>query len=190
MREALRQLPVLHADETPVAMLQPGAGKTHRSYLFAYAGHGWPSDAGAGCAGAARSPEPQPIVIFDYCPGRAGKHAADFLGEWKGALMVDDYGGYKALFAHGITELGCWAHARRKFFDAHKASGSPVAKEAKEALQHIGALYAIEATLRELTPEARGRERQRRLVPRLDALKHWLDELQPKVLGNTGLERR
>lgn len=169
LRAKLLTAEVLHADETPVAQLDPGAGKTKRAYLFAY-----------------RSPDPQPIVIFDYCPSRAGKHAADFLGEWKGALMVDDYGGYKALFAHGITELGCWAHARRKFFDAHKASGSPVAKE---ALQHIGALYAIEATLRELTPQARGLERQRRLVPRLDALKHWLDDLQPKVLGNTGLDK-
>lgn len=169
LRTRLLAAAVLHADETPVAQLEPGAGKTKRAYLFAY-----------------RSTDTQPIVIFDYCPTRAGKHAADFLGPWQGALMVDDYGGYKALFAHGITELGCWAHARRKFFDAHKASGSPVAKE---ALQHIGALYAIEATLRELTPQARGRERQRLLAPKLDALKRWLDELQPKVLGNTGLDK-
>jgi transposase len=186
LRARLLTADVLHADETPVAQLDPGAGKTKRAYLFAYAGHGWPSDAGAGSAGAARSPDPRPIVIFDYCASRAGKHAADFLGEWQGALMVDDYGGYKHLFANGIIELGCWAHARRKFFDAHKASGSPVAKE---ALQHIGALYAIEATLRELTPEARGRERQRQLLPKLDALKRWLDDLQPKVLGNTGLDK-
>jgi transposase len=169
LRAKLLTADVLHADETPVAQLDPGAGKTKRAYLFAY-----------------RSPDPQPIVIFDYCPTRAGRHAADFLRQWQGALMVDDYGGYKALFAHGITELGCWAHARRKFFDAHKASGSPVAKE---ALQHIGALYAIEATLRGLDPYDRGLERQRRLVPKLDALKRWLDELQPKVLGNTGLDK-
>jgi transposase len=169
LRAKLLTADILHADETPVAQLDPGAGKTKRAYLFAY-----------------RSPDPQPIVIFDYRSTRAGKHAADFLGDWRGALMVDDYGGYKALFAHGITELGCWAHARRKFFDAHKASGSPVAKA---ALQHIGALYAIEATLRELTPQARGLERQRQLVPKLGALKRWLDELQPTVLGNTGLDK-
>ena len=169
LRAKLLTTDVLHADETPVAQLDPGAGKTKRAYLFAY-----------------RSADGPPIILFDHCASRAGKHAADFLGAWQGALMVDDYGGYKALFAHGITELGCWAHARRKFFDAHKASGSPVANE---ALQHIGALYACEATLRDLTPQARGRERQRRLVPHLDALKHWLDELQPKVLGNTGLDK-
>jgi transposase len=160
---------VLHADETPVAQLDPGAGKTKRAYLFAY-----------------RNADGPPIIVFNYCASRAGKHAADFLGAWQGALMVDDYGGYKALFAQGITELGCWAHARRTFFDAHKASGSPMAME---ALQRIGELYAIEATLRELDPQARGRERQRRLVPKLDALKRWLDELQSKVLGNTGLAK-
>jgi hypothetical protein len=129
LRARLLTAQVLHADETPVAQLDPGAGKTKRAYLFAY-----------------RSPDPQPIVIFDYCPSRAGRHAADFLGPWRGALMVDDYGGYKALFAHGITELGCWAHARRKFFDAHKASGSPLAKE---ALQHAAKAVkrAIQASL-------------------------------------------
>ena len=51
--------------------------------------------------------------------------------------MVDDFSGYKALFTSGITELGCWAHARRKFHDLHQASGSPVAQE---ALTRIAAL--------------------------------------------------
>lgn len=55
----LRQSPVLHADETPVAQLDPGAGKTRRAYLFAY-----------------RSLGQAPIVVFDYCPSRAGKHGA------------------------------------------------------------------------------------------------------------------
>ncbi len=185
LRAKLLTANVLHADETPVAQLDPGAGKTKRAYLFAYAGRAGPRDADASI-GATRHADPPPIVIFDYCPTRAGRHAADFLGPWQGALMVDDYGGYKALFAHGITELGCWAHARRKFFDAHKASGSPVAKE---ALRRIGALYAIEATLRDLDPAARSRERQRLLKPQLDVLKHWLDALQPNVLGNTGLSK-
>jgi transposase len=163
----LRAAPVLHADETPVAQLDPGAGKTKRAYLFVY-----------------RSDGPQPLVLFDYSPSRAGKHAAAFLGDWKGALMVDDYAGYKALFAQGITELGCWAHARRKFFDAHAASGSPIAQE---AIERIGELYAIEARLRALDPDQRHRERQAVLAPKLQALKHWLDALQPKVLGNSGL---
>jgi transposase len=167
LRARLLQSPVLHADETPVAQLDPGAGKTKRAYLFAY-----------------RSTGEQPIVVFDYCASRAGKHAADFLGDWKGALMVDDYGGYKALFAGGITELACWAHARRKFVDVHKASASPLAKE---AIERIGALYAIEAKLRDLDDDTRHGERQRHLAPKLDELKRWLDDLSSKALGNSGL---
>ena len=100
MKAELLSLPVLHADETPVAQLDPGAGKTHRAYLFAY-----------------RSADPDAdITIFDYCQTRSGKHATGFLGDWRGALMVDDFAGYKALFPQ-ITELACWAHARRKFND-------------------------------------------------------------------------
>lgn len=186
LRTRLLQSPVLHADETPVAQLDPGAGKTRRAYLFAYAGHGWPSAASAGGAGAARCPGAQPIVLFDYCASRAGRHAAAFLGTWRGALMVDDYSSYKALFAAGVTELACWAHARRTFVDAHKASGSPLAKE---AIDRIGELYVIEAKLRDLDDATRLRERRKHLAPRLDTFKRWLDELQPKVLGNSGLSR-
>ncbi|MHB1272512.1 MAG: IS66 family transposase [Rhodanobacter sp.] len=115
--------------------------------MFAYAGH---------------STDKQPLVVFDYCPSRAGKHAATFLGAWRGALMVDDYAGYKALFGERITELACWAHARRTFFDAHKASGSPIAEE---AVRRIGELYAIEVKLRDLDDEARTRERRSHLAP-------------------------
>ena len=169
LRTRLLQSPVLHADETPVAQLDPGAGKTKRAYLFAY-----------------RCPGAQPIVLFDYCASRAGRHAAAFLGTWRGALMVDDYSGYKALFAAGVTELACWAHARRTFVDAHKASGSPLAKE---AIDRIGDLYVIEAKLRDLDDATRLRERRKHLAPRLDTFKRWLDELQPKALGNSGLSR-
>lgn len=167
LRQRLRESPVLHADETPVAQLDPGRGKTKRAYLFAW-----------------RSTGQNPIVVFDYCPSRAGKHATDFLGKWRGALMVDDYSGYKALFATGITELGCWAHVRRKFFDAHHASRSPIAHE---ALQRIGAIYAIEKRLRGLDDAARGEQRQRLLCPKLDQFHRWLQDLQPKVLGASGL---
>ncbi|WP_147654203.1 IS66 family transposase [Vulcaniibacterium gelatinicum] len=169
LRQRLRQAPVLHADETPVAQLDPGAGKTKRAYLFAY-----------------RTADDIPIVVFDYCPSRAGKHAQAFLGDWQGALMVDDYAGYKALFAHGITELGCWAHARRKFFDVHAASGSPLAAE---ALRRIAAIYHADAGGRGLATPARGAYRRRHLAPLLDEFRRWLEDLHPKVLGNSGLHK-
>ncbi|MBX3714351.1 MAG: IS66 family transposase [Lysobacter sp.] len=169
LKARLKQAPVLHADETPVAQLDPGAGKTKRTYLFAY-----------------RTSGERPIVVFDHCPSRAGKHAAAFLGEWSGALMVDDYAGYKALFERGVTELACWAHARRGFFDAHAASGHPVAQE---ALHRIGELYAIEAKLRDLDDGARGVERRRRIGPWLTAFKAWLDAARANTLGNSGVRK-
>lgn len=162
----LRIQPILHADETPVAMLQPGTRKTHRSYLFAY-----------------RSGIGPPIIVFNFCTSRSGEHARDFLGTYRGALMVDDYSGYKALFAKGVTELACWAHARRKFVDQHKASGSKVAEE---AIAHIAVLYRIEAQAQAMTVEERLAHRQRHAVPALSALKAWLDKLRPTILGNSG----
>jgi transposase len=202
MKARLLTEPILHADETPVTQLDPGAGKTRRAYLFAYAAQGWASvasagdgmDAGgratqgavAGCAGARRSTGEAPIIVFDYCTSRAGKHASTFLGEWTGALMVDDYAGYKHLFAQSITELGCWAHARRAFFDAHKASCSPLAEE---ALRRIAALYRIEEAARALDSTQRHAYRQCRAAPLLDGFKRWLDDRAPTVLGNSGLHR-
>ncbi|MEO8976974.1 MAG: IS66 family transposase, partial [Casimicrobiaceae bacterium] len=155
-------------------------------YLFAYATQGRASATSAGCAGAARSASAAPIVVFDYCQSRAGKHADTFLGDWNGALMVDDFSGYKALFAKGATELACWAHARRTFVDAHKASNSVIAEE---AIRRIGALYAIEAKVRDLDDESRQRIRNEHARPLLEDLNRWLDDLRPKVLGNTGLHR-
>lgn len=97
--------------------------------------------------------------------------ATDFLDAWNGVPMVEDYGGYKARFAHGVTELACLVHAGRKRFDVHEATGST---PAREALERVGALYTIEA-------------KPRHLAPQLDELKRWLDDLRPEVLGNSGL---
>jgi transposase len=158
---------VLHADETPVAQLDPGAGKTKQAYLFAYRS----------------ASEDAPIILFDYCTSRSGKHAGAFLDGWQGALMVDDYAGYKALFKGGIVELGCWAHARRKFFELHKANKSEIAAE---ALQRIAALYHIEQQVREMRAEDRHAHRQRHAKPLVDALFEWLIKLRPTIAGNSG----
>lgn len=120
----LRQRCLLHADETPVQQLDPGQGKTKRAYLWAYRS----GDLDDG---------PR-IVVFDYQTGRSGAHARAFLGDWKGHLVVDDYAGYKALFAAGVIEVGCMAHARRKFFELHKTNQSPVAGEALQQHQRKG----------------------------------------------------
>lgn len=122
-------------------------------------------------------------MVFDFCISRSGEHARRFLGDFRGALMVDDYAGYKASFAQGVTELACWAHARRKFVDQHKASGSAVARE---AIAHIAVLYRIEAQAKDMTADERLAHRQRYAVPALDAIKAWLDALRPTILGNSG----
>ena len=156
LKDHLLAQPVLHADETPVAELAPGTGKTHRAYVWVY-----------------RSAL-TPAVVFDYCASRAGAHARDFLQDWSGTLLTDDFSGYKALYAQGqVVEAGCWAHVRRKFFEAHKLVGSAIAQE---ALARIGALYAIEQTLREHPPDGRAALRQQRSLPLLDALHAWLVE--------------
>ncbi|MGH8127635.1 MAG: IS66 family transposase, partial [Gammaproteobacteria bacterium] len=166
LHRALLAQAVLHADETPVAMLDPGAGHTRRSYLFEY-----------------RSGIGPPIIVFDFCTSRSGQHARRFLGDWRGALMVDDYAGYKQSFREGVTELACWAHARRKFVDQHKASGSAVARE---AIERIAVLYRIEAQAKAMPAEERLAHRQRHALPALNAIKVWLDTLRPQILGNSG----
>lgn len=165
----LRGYAVLHADETPVAVLTPGLGRTHRAYLWAY--RSGPTEAA-------------PAVVFDFQMSRAGKHAQQFLAGYSGALMVDDYAGYKALFAAGVvTELACLAHVRRKFFELHAANKSRVAAE---ALDTIGRLYQIERQAVDLDAAARQMLRMTEAKPLLDAWRVWLLETRRKVPDSSG----
>jgi hypothetical protein len=158
-----------------VPQLDPGSGKTKRAYLWAYRSN----DLEAG---------PR-IIVFDYRGGRSGEHARQFLGTWQGYLMVDDYGGYKALFiavrqaAPPCIELGCWAHARRKFFDLHQANQSPMALE---ALTRIGQLYHIEQQGKALSIEARLQLRVEQSQPALNALHEWLIQTRIKTANGGG----
>jgi transposase len=158
---------VVHADETPVQMLQPGHGKTHRAYLWAYA------------AGAF---EDTKAVVYDFCASRAGEHAKAFLGTWRGSLVCDDFSGYKQLMVQGVTEVGCLAHARRKFFDLHVAHKSPVAQR---ALEQIAQVYEIERELKNCSVDERQRARQERSKPLLDALHAWMLLTRQKVTDGT-----
>jgi transposase len=163
LKAALISHGVLHADETPVAMLDPGAGKTKRAYLWSY---------------ATPSFEPLQGVVYDFADGRGGKHADAFLGEWRGTLVCDDYSGYKALFAKGVTEAGCLAHARRKF---HELWINHKNRVAEEALQHFGALYDVEREVKDLTPDERKTLRQIKAKPMADAFHTWLVAHRQKV---------
>ena len=165
----LRERSCLHADETPVRQLDPGSGKTKHAYLWAYRSN-------------ALDDGPS-MVVFDYQTSRAGAHARAFLQDWRGHLMVDDYSGYKALFAAGPTELACLAHIRRKFFDVHAASGSPVAAE---ALRRIAQLYAVEQQGAGMAPLQRLALRKQHAVPALAELNAWLLTTQRSVAAGSG----
>jgi transposase len=162
---------VLHADETPVAMLKPGHRKTYRAYLWAYAPGAF---------------EDLKAVVYDFADSRAGEHARAFLGAWRGRLVCDDYGGYKALFAAGVTECGCMAHARRKYFDLCAAGHSPVGEQ---ALQYIGALYAVEREGGGLPADERLRIRQTKARPIADAFHQWMRLTRLKLTDGAATAR-
>ena len=100
--------------------------------------------------------------------------------------MVDDFGGYKALFTQGVTELGCLAHARRKFFDLNAAQANPMAQE---ALARIAALYEIEARGRAMTIDERTVLRREAAVPLLESLHVWLKTTRLTVAQGGGMAR-
>ena len=166
LRQEVLAHPVIHADETPVQMLKAGSerdGKTHRAYLWAY------------------SPgrhEEMKAVVYDFCESRAGKHASSFLQGWSGTLLVDDYAGYKQLMGDQVQEAGCWAHARRKFFELHVANKSQIAEQ---ALALIGQLYEIERQVQGASRDERWRMRQEHSRPVVDKLHRWLQEHRAKV---------
>jgi transposase len=156
LRACLLGHAVLHADETPVPMLSPGKKKTHRAYIWAYA-----------------TPHAAPVqaVVYDFQPTRSGQACRDFLADWQGHLVCDDYQGYKAGFATGITEVGCWAHARRKFFELAEHGNSPIADQ---ALISIGTLYDIEREIVDKPPDERQRLRETQSRPIIAKLREWL----------------
>jgi len=156
LREAVLAQDVVHADETPVQMLAPGEKKTHRAYVWAY------------CTTPFSALK---AVVYDFSLSRAGEHARNFLGTWNGKLVCDDFAGYKAGFEQGITEIGCMAHARRKFFDLHAANKSQLAEQ---ALHSIGGLYEVERQAKDMSNEDRWRLRQKVAVPIAGKLHEWM----------------
>jgi transposase len=166
--------PVLHADETPVAMLKPASlrdGKTHKAYLWSY---------------CTTSFSTMRAVVFDFADSRGGQHVREFLGlpgteqqpGWKGKLVSDDFSGYKACFELGVTEAGCMAHARRKFHELWANHGSALGEQ---ALKFFGKLYEVEREVQPLEPDERKAIRQERSQPIADALHQWLTQQRQKV---------
>lgn len=171
MRQTLLGQDVIHGDETPVQVLKE-AGRTAQStsYMWVY----------RSAEGSA-----QPVVLFDYQPGRGHEHPERFLKGFAGALMTDGYAAWRML--KGVTHLGCLAHARRRFDEALKAQKQPTGR-AKQALDYIGKLYQIEKKARGKPPEGETPEqytyrlRQEHSLGVLDTLYAWLVKNQKEVL--------
>ena len=163
LREFIIGHGVVHADETPVSLLAPGKGKTKRAYVWVYRTTNF----------AARR-----AVLFDFSVSRGGDNARRVLQGFGGTLMSDDFSGYHALQAQGVTAALCMAHARRKLFEAHQFNGSQIAGQ---AVALIAKLYEVERDARELEPEARRRLRQQHAKPVADALHAWLSGQRQKL---------
>src|SRR3954454_1292331 len=174
----------IFADDTPLPVLDPGRGRTKTGRLWGYAVDDRPWGG-----------ETPPAVVFFYAEDRKGEHSAAHLAEFQGILQVDGYSGFKSLLenrpavlenrpAGAIRLAFCWAHCRRRFYEIHQATGSPLAEE---ALRRIGELYQVEAEVRGRPAEDRRAIRQERSKPVVEALHSWLSAQLERVSGKSAL---
>lgn len=173
MHERLLQQDILHADETTLQVLhEPDRSPEAQSYLWLFR----------------TGREGPPIVLYDYRPTRAGVVPREFLKGFEGYLHVDGYSGYNGI--PGVTLVGCWAHARRRFDEALKAlpaKNRSADVASRQGLEFCNRLFAIERDLAQVTPDERFKERQNRSQPVLDAFLAWLQAQSPKALPESGL---
>ncbi len=161
----------LHVDDTPVPMLVPGKGKTAQARLWAYVVDDRPS--------GATTPA---LVWYRFTPDRSGIHPQTELKAFTGLLQADGYAGYDKLYEGGaVREVACWAHFRRKIFENHQASPTPLTTD---LLERIAGLYRIEDEIRGNLPDIRRRQRQERSRPQVEDLRVVIDDalrrLSPK----------
>lgn len=167
MTERVRLSQVIHTDDTPVPIQSPGQKRCRQGRIWCYLGDGL-----------------HPYIVYDYTPNRQRAGPAEWLKEYRGYLQADAYGGYDGIYHLGqVTEVACWAHARRKFYDAQDSD----ARRSAEMLALIGELYAVERAAAELDAQDRLALRQTESVPVLARIKEWLDDQQPVVSQHSPL---
>jgi transposase len=177
MYEFLLKQDIVLADETTLQVLkEPGKSPTTKSYIWLYR---------TGKYG-------YPIVLYDYQPSREGKHPENFLKSYKGYLLVDGYQGYDNI--PNVKLCGCWAHARRKFYEAivtqpKSNKNKQTLTNAEQGFAYISQLYEIEDKIKDLSPEERYKIRLERSRPILDAFSVWLNEKSLVVIpkSKTGI---
>jgi len=162
MRERVKQSQVIHTDDTTVPIQSPGEKQCRKGRIWTYLGD-----------------RNQPYIVYEYTPNRTRAGPAGWLAGFSGYLQADAYGGYDGIYAHGgVTEVACWAHARRKFFEAKETDS----KRAAQMLSLVGELYAVENEAKELDDAARLALRQEKSAAILARIKAWLDAEQEIVL--------
>ena len=160
----VKQSRVIHTDDTRVPIQSPGMKKCRNGRLWTYLGD-----------------DEHPYVAFAYTPDRTRAGPQTWLSDYRGYLQADAYGAYDGIYAPGqVQEVACWAHARRKFFEAQETDRL----HAGQMLVWIGELYAIERQAAELAEAQRLALRQAHSVQILDRIEKWLDEHadHPEVL--------
>jgi hypothetical protein len=171
--------PKVFADDTTLPVLDPGRGRTKTGRLWCYAVDNRPW----------RGPG-HPAAAYVYSEDRKADHPADHLKDFRGLLQVDGYAGFGRLVkatSNDAPRLAfCWAHARRKFYDIHVATKSPLAEE---ALRRIAALYEVEAEIRGQAADERRAARQQRSRPLVEALHIWLNEQLGRISGRSTLAK-
>ena len=154
---------VVQSDDTGITVLDKDtANGSRHSFLWTYVGD-------------------RDEVVFDFTIGRGRDGPRNFLGDFRGRLQVDAYAGYDAVLKqNGIVDVGCWAHARRRFFKALEGDQA----NAAAAIAMIRRLYEVEHEATEHGLDAEGRRELRQRVSKvvLDELKPWLNALRPHVL--------
>lgn len=155
MTQRVRASQVIHTDDTVVPIQSPGAKQCRKGRIWCYLGD-----------------EGNPYTVYDYTPSRSRDGPAKWLSGYEGYLQADAYGGYDGIYhSQNVTEVACWAHARRKFYDAQDSDE----QRATQMLALIGQLYAIEREAKDTQDDARFKLRHQRSVPVLGKIKVWLD---------------
>jgi transposase len=155
---------VVHTDDTPVPVQDPDRDHCRTGRIWAHVSTGG--------------------VVYDATADRCRDGPMQFLNGFQGYLQCDAYAGYDELFRRSkgaVVEVGCWAHARRKFVEAEKTSPAL----AHEGVARIRALYAVEHEAKDLDAPARAALRRQTATPLLDALKVWLDREHARALPKT-----
>jgi len=164
MVAAVLKSKVIHTDDTPVRLLGESGAQTGR--LWVYLGDG-----------------EHPYTVYEATASRKRDGPMTFLHEFTGYLQADAFSGYDGVYARGVTEVACWAHARRKFVEAQKTEPALSA----EAIARVRALYEVERRAKELPAAERLALRQAESAPLVGSLGAWLEQLRATVLPKSPL---